>query len=67
MKVPTQILNLTRKPFVYIEDPEYIIVYAYMHVIHMGFARAQIANSCNILNLYQIRNLKSYCKSVLYH
>ena len=36
MKVPTQILNLTRKPFVYIEDPEYIIVYAYMqHMIHM--------------------------------
>ena len=34
-------------------------------LVHMGFARAQIANSCNILNLYQIRNLKSYCRSVL--
>ena len=26
---------------------------------------AQIANSCNVLILYQIRNLKSYCGSVL--
>ena len=35
------------------------------NLTHMDFARAQIANSCNILNLYQIRNLKSYCGSVL--
>ena len=32
---------------------------------YRGPARAQIANSQNILNLYQISNLKSYCKSVL--
>ena len=30
-----------------------------------GSCPAQIANSCNVLNLYQIRNLKSYCGSVL--
>ena len=35
------------------------------YTVHVDFARAQIANSYNILNLYQIRNLKSYCKSVL--
>ena len=33
--------------------------------IHVDLARAQIADSQNILNLYQIRNRKSYCKSVL--
>ena len=36
-----------------------------MHAIHGDLARAQIANSCNILILYKIRNLKSYCRSVL--
>ena len=32
---------------------------------HGDFARAQIANSCNIINLYQVRKMKIYCGSVL--
>ena len=30
-----------------------------------GSYPGQRPNSCNVLNLYQIRNLKSYCRSVL--